>query len=108
MFCPKCNGEMGMRDVRCPHCGYDFAPRDKELAEKGGGFAYSAIAYVALALAIVGVMISLAFGVIFAVVLMFSSRYIHWTDWMQFALSMFSGFVLLIVLLRVFGMKPNR
>jgi hypothetical protein len=98
---------MGMRDVRCPHCGYDFAPSDKETTGKSGGFAYSPIAYIALALAIVGVIFTLAFGVIAAVVTAFSSTYMRWTDWMQVALSLFSGFVLLIVLLRVYGMKPN-
>ena len=25
-FCPKCNGAMGLKDAKCPHCGYDFPP----------------------------------------------------------------------------------
>ena len=23
-FCPKCNGEMGLMDAKCPHCECDF------------------------------------------------------------------------------------
>ncbi len=22
--CPKCGGEMGLKQTACPHCGYDF------------------------------------------------------------------------------------
>ena len=29
-FCPKCNGAMGLRDAKCPHCGYDFPTTDLE------------------------------------------------------------------------------
>ncbi len=27
-YCPKCNGQMGSADPRCPHCGYDFPLRE--------------------------------------------------------------------------------
>ena len=23
-ICPRCRDTMGLKDVRCPHCGYDF------------------------------------------------------------------------------------
>ena len=23
-LCPKCSGEMGLKQAVCPHCGYDF------------------------------------------------------------------------------------
>jgi hypothetical protein len=52
-YCPKCKGEMGVRDVVCPHCGYDFPPpppseSDPTLARSG--IAYSALAGLALAI----------------------------------------------------------
>jgi hypothetical protein len=28
-FCPKCGGSLGLKDVICPHCGYDFPPPAK-------------------------------------------------------------------------------
>ena len=45
--CPECKGEMGQRDVVCPHCGYDFQ-RELDAAHRRPGWAYSVWADTAL------------------------------------------------------------
>lgn len=106
MYCPKCNGEMGMRDVKCSHCGYDFQPAESESERLG--FAYSAFAYVVLALAIVGAILTCAGTLIAGIYWALDSRYRSWDDWLSFAFALFSGLVLLIVLMRVYDMKPRK
>ena len=46
-YCPQCRGEMGERDVVCPHCGYDFPPRPDRTAIRRG-IEYSIWADIAL------------------------------------------------------------
>ena len=50
-FCPECRGPMDQRDVKCPHCGYDFPSTDLEshLLPLWAWFAFIAVAFVVIA-----------------------------------------------------------
>lgn len=107
MFCPKCNGQMEMRDVRCPHCGYDFPSATPEREKRPILFAYSSFAYVVLAIAIVVLVIAcLGFGV-YAVVMVVAPHRMRSPDWLDWAVRFFATMVALIVVMRVFDMRPR-
>ncbi len=67
-ICPKCRAAMGATEVVCPACGYDF-PEDS--APKREGFAYSALADVALIVSMVaaglGCLVAVYFAVMFSI-----------------------------------------
>lgn len=49
-FCPKCNGQMDLRDAKCPHCGYDFPTTQPgaDLLSVWAWFALIAVCVVAI------------------------------------------------------------
>jgi hypothetical protein len=47
-FCPQCKAEMPKTAVVCPSCNYDFPAKDITAPDVPSGFAYSAIADIAL------------------------------------------------------------
>jgi hypothetical protein len=49
-YCPECKGEIADRAVVCPHCGYDFPPKEGDAAPRKVGFANSTWGDLALAL----------------------------------------------------------
>ena len=55
-FCPKCNGQMGQMDAKCPHCGYDFPTTEPgaHLLSLWAWFALIAVAIAAVALELDG------------------------------------------------------
>ncbi|MEX2185941.1 MAG: hypothetical protein WD875_04065 [Pirellulales bacterium] len=107
MYCPKCSGEMGMRDVRCPHCGYDFNEIAKDAGERRAGFAYSWFAYFVLVLAIVVVVIGCLGLASYLIIAPLFSDHMRSDDWLGGAMRLFAGLVLLVVLLRVFDVRPR-
>ncbi len=50
-YCPNCRGQMKMTEIACPHCGYDFPPREDDGAFLKRPFPYSPLADVALIVA---------------------------------------------------------
>lgn len=102
--CPKCGGEMGMRDVRCPHCGYAFDSIPNSISGRRSGFAYSSLASFILALGTVVVALGAIMSVIavFVVgVLAIASPRIDLFDWLRTLAGALVNAVVLIVLLRV-------
>jgi hypothetical protein len=61
-FCPFCKGEMGVTELVCPHCGFDF-PEATGSPMRATGFAYSPLADTALTIS----MIAAGLGCIVAV-----------------------------------------
>jgi hypothetical protein len=106
MYCPECGGEMGMREVKCPHCGYDF-PSVTSNERRPILFAYSSFAYVVLALAIVGLSVACLGFVAYAVVMVFSSHRMYSHDWLDWTVRFFATLVALVVVLRVFDIRPR-
>ncbi len=112
MYCPKCNGEMGMRDARCPHCGYAFDAIGSYVPPRGDGFAYSPFANFALAVGIVAAVIACVAITIGGPLALLASLREPFFDMLVNAFVVTVSFMLcfsnLIVLLRVYEMKPRK
>lgn len=108
MFCPKCNGQMEMRDVRCPHCGYDFPSATPEREKRPILFAYSAFAYVVLAVAIIVLALTAVVMAAYGVAVVATSKFMRSDDWLEWAGGLFATLVMLIVVLRVYDMNPRK
>jgi hypothetical protein len=79
-FCPKCKGTMGLKDPRCPHCGYDFpAPPERSFLPL-----WAVLAMLAFVIAInqlgLGLWLDIALWVLFLLTLIGAA----WRLWVRF------------------------
>jgi hypothetical protein len=107
VHCPKCNGEMGMRDVKCAQCGYDF-PATRMQTGDNAGLAYSGISYIILALAIIVLMLAIFGTAIAGIYWAIDVRSQRWDDWIKMGGAALFELSMLVVLLRVYDMEPRK
>ncbi len=97
-YCPKCNAEMGARDVVCPSCGYNF-PTEPEQVLKRTGIADSVWADVALMVGGVAAGFCCLGSVFYALVMLIQGQFLQ--GFVVAPLAFFLNLAMLVVFLRI-------